>query len=270
MNRMLTVLVSVIGATSFCLAAEKPASTAGRDDKLLAAVLAMIPPAQDASKGLQLKAGDSIVAIGDSITQGGGYLRDIDAVLAQQYPTLKIPCIVNKGIAGQGAGHLVGRFERDVIANKPAVVTISIGINDCSHWIKRRQAKDAPETYKANVAKMVNQAQAAGIKVILLSPTIHKEDPQSEGNKQLPLYVAAMQEIAAEKKCQFVDLHGMFLEALAKKPADHKGKWLTYDGVHMAGRGNAIMAIGVLRSLGVTDDKIAASAVPTQPPKPAK
>ncbi len=52
------------------------------------------------------------MAIGDSITAGGGYLRDIDAVLAQQYPDLKIPKVVNKGIGGQKAEDLVKRFDR--------------------------------------------------------------------------------------------------------------------------------------------------------------
>jgi lysophospholipase L1-like esterase len=66
-------------------------------------------------KDLQLKEGSQIVAIGDSITQGGGYLRDIDAVLAQQYPDLKLPKVINKGISGQKAEDLVKRFDKDVV-----------------------------------------------------------------------------------------------------------------------------------------------------------
>ena len=105
---------------------------------------------------------------------------------------------------------------------------------------------------------MVDQAQQAGIKVILLAPTVIQEDPNAEGNKRLTMYVEAEKQIAAEKKCQFVDLHGMFLTALKQKPADEKN-WLTSDGVHMKPLGDAIMAVGVLRALGVPDAKIAAS-----------
>jgi len=112
--------------------------------------------------------------------------------------------------------------------------------------------------YKENVGKMIDQAQAAGIKVVLLAPTIIQEDPQAEGQKRLPLYVNAMKELAAQKKCGFVDLHQMFLDALAKKPADQEGNWLTGDGVHMKPLGNAIMAVAGLRGMGVPDDKIAA------------
>ena len=113
--------------------------------------------------------------------------------------------------------------------------------------------------YKKNVATMVDQAQQAGIKVILLTPTLILEDPKTEGNKRLVQYVEAEKQIAAEKKCQVVDLHGMFLAALKQKPAGEKGNWLTGDGVHMKPLGDAIMATGVLRALGVPDEKLPAA-----------
>jgi hypothetical protein len=65
------------------------------------------------------------------------------------------------------------------------------------------------------------------------------------------MYVDAMKSIAAEKKCILVDLHVMFLEAIAKNNVK-----LTSDGVHMSPYGDSIMAIGVLRTMGVPDAKI--------------
>ena len=240
-------------------------------EKLFAMALALLGPAPaDCPQELQLKSGDQIVAIGDSITAGGGYLRDIDAVLAQQFPDLKLPKVINKGISGQKAEDLVKRFDKDVVKLKPAVVTLSIGINDVWHRLKPPHDAQILAAYKENVAKMVDQAQEAGIKVILLAPTVIQEDPSTEGNKRLVQYVEAEKQIAAEKKCQFVDLHGMFLKALKQKPAEEKGNWLTGDGVHMKPLGDAVMAIGVLRALGVPDAKIAASEAPAPPPRPAK
>ena len=99
-----------------------------------AVMLALLGPrAADMPNELQLKPGDTIVAIGDSITEQGGYLRNVDAVLAQQYPDLKISKIVNKGIGGQKAEDLVKRFDRDVVRRRPSYATISIGINDVWH-----------------------------------------------------------------------------------------------------------------------------------------
>jgi lysophospholipase L1-like esterase len=228
-------------------------------EKLFVMVLALVGPApKDSPKKLELKPGDTIVAIGDSITAAGGYLRDIDAVLAQQYPDLKIPKVVNKGIGGQKAEDLIKRFDDDVVKLKPAVVTISIGINDVWHRLNQPHDPKVLAAYKENVAKMVDMAQQADIRVILLTPTVIEENPSSEGNKRLAAYVKAEKQIAAEKKCQLVDLHGMFLKALKKKPAG-QDKWLTADGVHMQPPGDAIMAVGVLRALGVPDKKIAAS-----------
>jgi acyl-CoA thioesterase I len=227
--------------------------------KLFAMVLSLIgPPPADSPKEFQLKPGDTIVAIGDSITAGGGYLRDIDAVLARQYPDLKIPKVINKGISGQKAEDLVARFDRDVVQLKPAVVTISIGINDVWHRLGKPHDEKVLETYTKNVTTMVDAAQKAGIKVILLTPTLIQEDPSAEGNKRLVQYVAAECQIADAAKCRVVDLHAMFLGALKKKP-EVKGNWLTSDGVHMKPLGDGIMAAGVLRALGVPDEKIKAT-----------
>lgn len=228
-------------------------------EKFFAMVLALVGPAPaETPKQLQLKQGDTIVAIGDSITQFAGYVRDIDGVLAQQYPELKIPKVINKGISGQKAEDLAARFDNDVVKLKPTYVTISIGVNDVWHRLGNPHDEKVLAAYKANVAKMVDMAQQAGIKVILLTPTLLEEDANSEGNRRAAAYVEAEKQIAAEKKCQLVDLHGMFLTALKQKPADKK-TWLTTDGVHMQAQGDAIMAVGVLRALGVPDDRIAAS-----------
>jgi len=92
--------------------------------------------------------------------------------------------------------------------------------------------------------------------LILLTPTVIQENVTDEGNKRLIMYVDAEKEIAREKKCILVDLHQMFLDALAKKPAKQKGNWLTSDGVHMQFTGDALMSLGVLRGLGVPDEKL--------------
>ena len=229
----------------------------GQLAQLFASLFAVIGPApRDMTNQIILKPGDRIVAIGDSITAAGGYLHDVDAVLAARYPDLKIPPIINAGIGGQVAEDLVPRFRHDVIEQKPAVVTISIGINDV--WGREKEPHDPRVLmkYSENVSKMVEMAQAAGIKVILLTPTIIREDPCNTPNQWLTVYVDAEKRIAQEKKCGLADLHRLFLQAVAKKPQEVKGNWLTDDGVHMNPRGDALMAIGVLRALGVPDEKI--------------
>lgn len=243
--------------------------------QILALLLSIVSPAADktAPKELILKEGDQIVAMGDSITQAGGYLKMVDQVLAENYPELKLPKIKNSGISGNKAENMVGRFEKDVIAKKPNIVTISVGINDVWHRVKAPHDEKVLATYKENVTKMVELSQAAGAKVILIAPTVIMEDVQSEGNKRLPMYVAALKEVAGEKKCIFIDLHQMFLDGLANCPEQIKpnprGNKLTGDGVHMQPAGDAVMAIAVLKGLGVPNEKIKVAEKAPQTPQKA-
>ncbi len=243
--------------------------------KILALLLPLISPAasKDAPKELMLKKGDQIVAMGDSITQQGGYLKMIDKVLAEQYPDLALPKIINAGISGHKAENMVARFEKDVVAKKPNIVTISVGINDVWHRVAKPHDDQVLATYKENVTKMVEMAQAAGAKVILIAPTVIQEDPTTEGNKRLLLYVAAERDIAKAKNCTLIDLHQMFLDAMEKRPEgiekDAKGHAYTKDGVHMNPAGDAIMAIACLKGMGVPDEKIKVEDKP-EPAKPVK
>ncbi len=233
---------------------------------MYAMLLALLgpPPAGEPNlnmpRELILKPGNQIVAIGDSITAAAGYLKDVDAVLARKFPALKIPPIRNVGISGQKAEDLVKRFQSDVIDKKPAIVTISVGINDVWHRADQPHDPRVLAEYWVNVSRMVEMAEKAGIKVILLTPTVIGERAEASANKRLRIYIEAEKQIARERNCTLVDLHEMFLTALAKRPADlaRKEKWLTSDGVHMSPPGDALMAIGVLRALGVTDREIAA------------
>ena len=181
-------------------------------------------------------------------------------VLATEYPDLKFPKIINVGISGQmpRLGPAVQeRCSRSEIRNgsrSPSAST-TFGIASTSRTIRRCSRR-----ISENVTKMVDLAQAAACKVILLSPTVIQEDASQEGNKRLLQYVAAEKKIAEEKKCQFVDLHEDVFQRAGQEAGRFKDKWLTADGVHMQPMGDAIMALGILRAVGVPDAKSAGAA----------
>lgn len=204
-------------------------------------------------KDLVLKQGDQIVAIGDSITQAGGYLRDVDTFLAVNYPELKLPKIINVGIGGQKAEDLIKRFQKDIIDKKPAVVSLSIGINDVWHRADKPHDSQVLADYWNNVDAMVNMAQEAKIRVILLTPTLIHEDLKTPENQRLKIYVEAEKQIAQDRKCTLIDMHRLFNVAIEHRPKDVSDptRWLTSDGVHMKAEGDALMAIGMLRGLGI-------------------
>ena len=64
-----------------------------------------------------------------------------------------------------------------------------------------------------------------------------------------------------KKKCLLADLNADMQAALKSFPVDApKGKQLTRDGVHMNKAGNIMMARGVAKAFGVTDEQLDESA----------
>ncbi len=211
---------------------------------------------------LAIKQGDRIAAMGDSITQNGGYLRAIQAVFTQQYPELNVPPIVNAGISGHKAEDMVARFERDVVRHAPTVTTISAGINDVWHRLEAPHDEKVLAQFGRNLERMVHLAIDAGSRVFLLSPTVIEEDRASEGNRRLARYVESGKSIAREHGCTYVDLHALFLHAVDRQADDARlglAGPLTRDGVHMNPLGDVLMAVGVLRAVGVADEKMEAT-----------
>jgi lysophospholipase L1-like esterase len=83
-----------------------------------------------------LKKGDRIVFLGDSITAGGagkqGYITLIKNRVKEKNADLGIE-IFGAGVSGNKVPDLQKRLEKDVLAKKPTIVFIYIGINDVWH-----------------------------------------------------------------------------------------------------------------------------------------
>jgi len=75
-----------------------------------------------------------IVTVGDSITEAGkypgGYVWLLQRYLRALYPDRKIE-IVNAGISGNKATDMQARFQKDAIDQKPDLVMINVGVNEC-------------------------------------------------------------------------------------------------------------------------------------------
>jgi hypothetical protein len=144
---------------------------------------------------------------------------------------------------------------KDVLNGKPTWMILSCGVNDV-----RPGAEGVPlDTYKTNITTLVDQAQAAGVKVMILTATMVMEDPANDLNQKLAPYNEFLVKLAAEKHCPLADLNALMQAEVAKDKADPAGKILpiTTDGLHMALRGNLMMATGVLRAFGLDDAAIA-------------
>ncbi len=205
-----------------------------------------------------------IVIVGDSITEAGkypgGYVWLLQRYLSALYPDRKIE-IVNAGISGNKATDMQARFQKDAIDQKPDLVMINVGVNDAFFDFQNRQFYPQGKLptgvplaeYRDKITQMVLAAKAAGIRVVLLSPTPIGEILDSPENRRLQEYIAAMREIALQNQCLFIDLNAPCREVIGTYQK-HAGKTLNLlaaDGVHPNPSGYRIIAFTILRGLGV-------------------
>lgn len=213
-----------------------------------------------------------LVTLGDSITQGGGqpggYVWLMERALQALFPEQSIE-IINAGISGHKATDMQARFRTDVLDRRPDLVTISVGVNDVWHAFQdfntgqHHPNGDLPagvplELYRQKLEEMIAAAQNMGVRVVLLSPTVIHENPDSPENIRLAGYIAAMKELAASYGCLFIDLNAAFREVIAtfQKHAGCGMNLLTTDGVHLNAAGNWLMAFTILRGLGVDEKEL--------------
>jgi lysophospholipase L1-like esterase len=222
---------------------------------LFALTLGPLLPGQSGS--LAIKSGESIAFLGDSITAAGargpaGYCQLVVRGLALAGVRTKM---IPAGVSGHKSNQMLERLQRDVLAKKPDWMTLSCGVNDVWHGKNGVLLED----YKTNIAQIVDQTQAAGIKVMILTSTMIHEDANNDQNTRLSKYNAFLKKLAKEKQCRFADLYSDMQSSLIAGDGKPQGNQLTTDGVHMNTLGNIMMATGVLRAFGMSKRDISKS-----------
>ena len=218
--------------------------------KTLTLALALFAPALFAAD-LPIKDGQKIAFMGDSITAGGargpaGYcFRVVEGL--KQLGIKVTPVYAGKG--GHKSNQMLSRLESDVLSKKVDWMTLSCGVNDV--WHGDRGVKLEP--YKENITKIVDTCQAKGVKVMLLTSTMIKEDPEGDLNQQLAPYNEFLRKLAKEKDCLIADLNA---DMQAGLDPEVEGNIFTTDGVHMNSFGNLMMATGVMKAFGLSDEQL--------------
>lgn len=146
-----------------------------------------------------------IVMLGDSITQFGEW--------AELFPRSKI---INRGIDGDTADGVLARLD-EVIARKPKIVFLMIGINDLFLGVR-------PQVIAQHVRSVVARLNANGAHVVLQS-TLPVTD-NVKINAQVQELNALLRQVPG---VTFVDLHPLLAPSGALL-ADY-----TWDGIHLNG-----------------------------------
>ena len=203
---------------------------------------------------LPIKSGDKIVFMGDSITAEGGvpsgYCQLVIMGLATNGVQVTLAGVA--GVSGNKSNQMLERLQKDVLDRKPDWMTLSCGVNDVYHG-----GNGIPlEQYKQNITAIVDHCQAAGVKVMILTATMIHEDPDDPYNQELAGYNDFLRELAKEKKCLLADLNAEMQAAVKRIGAPKTFHALTRDGLHMNPLGNQVMAIGVLKEFGLSEEQI--------------
>lgn len=184
-----------------------------------------------------------VVFFGDSITQGGVSKNGYISVLKKQIDSNKFE-LIGAGIGGNKVYDLYLRLEDDVLAKKPDLVFIYVGINDVWHKQTAKTGTDYPKYLKFYQA-LINKIQAAGSKVVLCTPSVigEKKAGGNELDAELDKYAEGIRALAVKNNLPLCDLRKAF-QAYEENnnPQDLEKDILTRDRVHLNDKGNQFVA----------------------------
>jgi lysophospholipase L1-like esterase len=188
-----------------------------------------------------------VIFFGDSITQQGakkgGYIDLIQNTIIQNNQQDQYE-LIGAGIGGNKVYDLYLRLDDDVLAKKPDVVFIYIGVNDVWHKVSSGTGTDQDKFEKFYQA-LIRKIQAIGAKVIVCTPAVIGEKKNGENNQDSDLdkYSASIRKIANDFKLPVIDLRREFTQYdKDNNPQDTSKGILTVDGVHLNDKGNALVA----------------------------
>jgi lysophospholipase L1-like esterase len=224
---------------------------------LLVAVLALAVPIM-AQNQFALKDGDRVVFYGDSITDQRLYTTFIETYVVTRFPHLHV-WFVHSGVGGDRvtggwAGPIDLRLRRDVIAYKPTVMTIMLGMNDASY----RAWDDAIfKTYSTGYQHILDSMKQGlpGIRITLIQPSPFDDvtrPPTFEGgyNAVLVRYGQFVKELGEREHLTVADLNTPMVGMLEKAKATDAelAQKIISDRVHPGPGGHLIMAEGLLEA----------------------
>ena len=206
--------------------------------------------AQDdpATKQIELKKGDKIIFLGDSLTALA--IKDSRVPEGKGYVPLVREALKDKGVevdavatGGHRVTNLLARLDKDVLAKKPTIVVIQIGVNDAGGGV-------TPEMFKAQLEELIDRLQKGGAQVVLCSCTCRVEgyNDADATDKKLDALADVARTITKEKKLPLNDLRKAFIEYWKiNNKENKKSGFLTYDDNHWTEVGHRFVADQMLK-----------------------
>jgi lysophospholipase L1-like esterase len=232
-----------------------------------------------AAQAPYVKDGQRILFLGDSITQDGRYVEDIEAFLIVDYPKLHVD-IIKLGLSSETTQGLTepdhpsprpnihDRLDSALEKAKPDIVVACYGMND---GIYHPFSEERFQAYQDGVRKLIARVRAAGATVVLVTPppfdavsarakVVSAGAPQFGYNTPYDKYDSEVLERYGEwlltlrgEDLMVIDVHRPMVEEVKTQREKKPDFTLAEDGVHPDAEGHWIMARTVLQAWGVPD-----------------
>ena len=155
--------------------------------------------AADPKAEFPLKDGDTWVMAGDSITAQHLHSNYFEAFCFARYPNLKFS-FRNSGVGGHTIPSTLARFDYDIAAWKPTVVSVELGMND--------QGGAPTDKFVANMGTMVGRIREIKARPVIFSPSPKNEGSTMAnlgGNTRLNEYAVALKDYSAKENIPYGD-----------------------------------------------------------------
>ncbi|MCK9587843.1 MAG: SGNH/GDSL hydrolase family protein [Terrimicrobiaceae bacterium] len=201
------------------------------------------------------QAGQKILFQGDSITDagrnrddanglGGGYAMMVASQIQALHPGLGLT-FLNKGISGNRAADLAGRWQQDCLDLEPDWVSVLIGVNDCWRRFDRNDLTPV-EVFESHYRDILERSRSRGIGIIICEPFLLPCPPDREAwREDLDPKIHVARKLAREFGTRLVAFDGIFAAASILQPPAF---WAA-DGVHPTLPGHALMAAEWIKSV---------------------
>lgn len=188
-----------------------------------------------------------ILFFGDSITELAVKKNGFISLLHQQLDSTHYT-LTGAGVGGNKVYDLYLRMENDVLAKKPDVVVIYVGINDVWHKDLLHTGTDY-DKYLKFYQGLIDKISASGSKIILCTPSVigEKRNGVNAQDADLDKYSMGIRQLAEKNKLPLCDLRKIFAEyENMHNSADAEKGVLTVDKVHLNEIGNQLVANSLL------------------------
>jgi lysophospholipase L1-like esterase len=215
-------------------------------------------PSRAADPTFPLKDGDIWVMAGDSITAQHLHSNYFEAFCYARYPKMKF-AFRNSGVGGHTIPSTLARFDYDIAAWKPTVVSVELGMND--------SGGTKTEDFVKNMGTMTERIRKSGAR-----PVIFAASPVNDGtlstklggrNQRLDEYATALKMFCENEKLPYADQFHACLDPWGKnKPREKLAAAIAE--LKMVATDDSLAGVDQLRAFLAAQEKHPATGVNLQ------